>query len=124
MPLPRRLPLRRKLLGTVAVGAASRRTVSPDLDEIIAATPARGRDGYGAMVAALDLALLSAPTLVIAGRQDRITPPHRARLLAEQLPQLIELAELETGHCAPFEAPGDVVALLRRLLPGTVAEAR
>ncbi|MBF6464242.1 alpha/beta hydrolase [Nocardia beijingensis] len=55
------------------------------------------------------------PALVIA---DRITPVHRSRLLAEQLPRLVEL---ETGHCGPLEAPDEVAASLRCILPAAEA---
>ncbi|MGV9969601.1 alpha/beta fold hydrolase [Nocardia beijingensis] len=49
-----------------------------------------------------------------AGTGDRRTcRPYRPgaplRLLAEQLPRLVEL---ETGHCGPLEAPDEVAALL------------
>lgn len=127
IPLPRRLPLRHTLLRTVAVGKGAQRPVSLGLDRITAATPSRGRGGYGAMlvrmVTALDAAPLTVPTLVIAGRHDRIAPVHRSRRIAEQLPRLVELVELETGHCSPLEAPDDVAAALRRILPSAVAEA-
>ncbi|WP_039799459.1 alpha/beta fold hydrolase [Nocardia araoensis] len=62
------------------------------------------------------------PTLAIAGRTDRIAPVHRSRLLAEKLPRLVELVELDSGHCGPPEAPDEVTALLRRILPAA-AEA-
>ncbi|WP_169813419.1 alpha/beta fold hydrolase [Nocardia vaccinii] len=127
IPLPRRLPLRHSLLRMVAVGKRTQRPVSLGLDRIVAATSSRGRGGYGAMlvrmVTALDGAALTVPTLVIAGRHDRITPAHRSHRIAERLPRLVELVELETGHCAPLEAPEEVVAALRRILPLSVAEA-
>ncbi|WP_063036172.1 alpha/beta fold hydrolase [Nocardia grenadensis] len=127
VPLPRRLPLRHALLRTVAVGKAAERPLSQGLDRIIAATPRRGRGGYGAMlvrmVTALDAAVLTVPTLVIAGLHDRIAPVHRSRRIAEQLPWLVELVELETGHCGPLEAPDEVVAALRRILPAAAVQA-
>lgn len=121
VPLPRRLPLRHALVRTVAVGKGTQRAVSLGLDGIIAATPSRGRGGYGAMLvrmaAVLDAAALTVPTVVIAGLHDRIAPVHRSRHIAERLPRLVELVELETGHCGPLEAPDGVVTALRRILP-------
>ncbi|MEU1521933.1 alpha/beta hydrolase [Nocardia rhamnosiphila] len=127
VPLPRRLPLRHALLRRVAVGAGAPGPVSLALDEIIAATPSRGRGGYGAtlvrMVTALDPGALTVPTLVIAGLRDRIAPVQRSRFIADRLPSLIDLVELETGHCGPLEAPDEVVAALRRILPASAASA-
>ena len=59
-----------------------------------------------------DLGRISAPTLVIAGRQDRATPPAHARELADGIADstLIELAGV--GHLAPVESPGRVAAAL------------
>ncbi|MFI2279876.1 alpha/beta fold hydrolase [Nocardia beijingensis] len=95
------------------------------LDQIIAATSAHGRGGYGSMlvrmVASMEPCALAVPMLVIAGRTDRIAPAHRFRLVAEQLPRLADLVEFETGHCA-LEAPDEVAASLRRILPAA-AEA-
>lgn len=56
------------------------------------------------------------PTLVMCGREDRITPP----ALSEELAQLIPGARLEwiddAGHMTPLEQPQRVAALLRSLL--------
>ncbi len=107
---------------------SSRRPVAPArlllrLDEIIAATSARGRGGDGFMLVRMATSIepraLTRASTVIA---DRITRAHRSRPLAQQLPRLVELVELETGHCGPLEAPDEVAALLRRILPAA-AEA-
>lgn len=62
------------------------------------------------------LASLDVPTLVICGREDRITPP----ALSEELAALVPGASLEwidgAGHMTPVEAAPQVAALLRRLL--------
>jgi 3-oxoadipate enol-lactonase/4-carboxymuconolactone decarboxylase len=59
-----------------------------------------------------ELDAITAPTLVIAGRQDRVTPPSHARELADGIADstLIELAGV--GHLAPVESPGPVAAAL------------
>jgi 3-oxoadipate enol-lactonase/4-carboxymuconolactone decarboxylase len=59
-----------------------------------------------------ELAGITVPTLVIAGREDRATPPSHARELVDGIggSTLIELAGV--GHLAPIEAPGHVAAAL------------
>ncbi|MFD6897372.1 alpha/beta fold hydrolase [Rhodococcus sp. NPDC060086] len=119
MPLPKSLPLRRQLVSRVAVGASAARSVGAEMDRIVGATPARGRGGYGAllvgMVTTVDPAALTAPTVVIAGRNDRIAPLPRSEWIADRLPDLIELKTLDTGHCGPLECPDEVSATLREL---------
>ena len=60
---------------------------------------------------------IAIPTLVMCGREDRITPPH----LSEELASLIPAARLEwiddAGHMSPLEQPERVASLLRTLLP-------
>ena len=60
-----------------------------------------------------NLAEITVPTLVIAGRDDRATPPSHARELVDGIggSTLIELAGV--GHLAPIEAPDHVAAALR-----------
>ena len=59
---------------------------------------------------------LTVPTVVIAGENDRMTPPAHARRIAEELPQLERLIELpHTGHMAPLERHQEVVDVLRSL---------
>lgn len=119
VPLPRRLPVRRRLLGHIAVGATAAPTIGDELDRIIAATSARGRGGYGAMlvnlITALDPAALTVPTLVIAGSKDKIAPPARSQVIAAALPDLIDLREFDSGHCGPLECAEEVNAALREL---------
>ena len=104
----------------------------PETAELIATHKAVDPTGYAACcdaVAALDLTPqlkdISAPTLVIAGRQDVATPPAHARELADGIgtgtgSTLIELAGV--GHLAPYEAPERVSAALVEHFSGTVAD--
>ena len=59
------------------------------------------------------LARITAPTLVLAGREDRATPPPHSRELADGIPgsTLIELPG--AAHLAPVEQPGAVLDALR-----------
>lgn len=62
------------------------------------------------------LAAISCPTLLVAGRQDRVTPPE----LHEEMHSLISGSRLETlpacGHYAALERPRAVTKLLREWL--------
>ena len=60
-------------------------------------------------------ARVKAPTLVISGGKDRMTPSRRGRMLAETIAgaQFLELPEI--GHMPMAEAPGELSAALIRL---------
>ncbi|MFC6281956.1 MULTISPECIES: alpha/beta fold hydrolase [Polaromonas] len=62
------------------------------------------------------LARLDTPTLVICGREDKVTPP----VLSEELAALIPGARLalidNAGHMALMEQPASVAALIKTLL--------
>ncbi|OBA43907.1 hypothetical protein A5789_10055 [Nocardia sp. 852002-51101_SCH5132738] len=119
LPLPRRMPVRRRMLSYIALAPVAAQRVGRELDRMIAATSARGRGGYGAMlvnlVTVLDPSSLTVPTLVIAGSRDKIAPPARSRVIASALPRLIELREFDTGHCGPLECADEITAALREL---------
>ena len=62
------------------------------------------------------LRTLTVPTLVIAGDDDRLTPPSHARRIAEMLPQLERLIVLpDTGHMAPLERPAELARAIAEL---------
>ncbi len=64
------------------------------------------------------------PTTVIAGEEDRLTPPGHARRIAEMLPALEHLIVLpETGHMAPLERHDAVTDAIVELADGTRADA-
>jgi pimeloyl-ACP methyl ester carboxylesterase len=59
---------------------------------------------------------LTVPTLVMAGEDDKLTPPAHAHRIAEALPNLYELVVLpDTGHMGPLERPLEVCEALRSL---------
>ncbi|MFJ9852700.1 3-oxoadipate enol-lactonase [Streptomyces sp. NPDC101150] len=92
---------------------ALRRTVSPA--------------GYAACCDALadydlraDLPRITAPTLVVAGRDDPATPPAHARELADGIPDATLLELPRAAHLANVERPAPVLAaLLAHLTEGT-----
>ncbi|MDT3395742.1 3-oxoadipate enol-lactonase [Streptomyces sp. B1866] len=67
------------------------------------------------------LASIAAPTLLVAGREDRATPPAHLREIADAVPGAA-LTELPgAGHLAPAEQPEAVVAALRAHFTGCAA---
>ncbi|MFJ8862186.1 alpha/beta fold hydrolase [Streptomyces sp. NPDC102451] len=88
---------------------------------IVHACPRRARVAWGHVLAELDLEArvreLRLPTAVIAGTEDRLTPPVHARAIEAALPQSLGLTELAgMGHMTPVEAPEAVTAKLRELV--------
>jgi pimeloyl-ACP methyl ester carboxylesterase len=65
---------------------------------------------------------LTVPTLVLAGANDRLTPPSHARRIAEALPQLDRLIVLpDTGHMGPLERPREISQALAELATRALA---
>lgn len=88
---------------------------------IVHACPRKARVAWGHVLAELDLESgvreLRLPTAVIAGTEDRLTPPVHARAIEAALPQSLGLTELTgMGHMTPVEAPEVVSAKLRELV--------
>ncbi|MFD9909345.1 alpha/beta fold hydrolase [Streptomyces sp. NPDC059063] len=60
---------------------------------------------------------LTAPTAVITGSADRLTPPVHARRIADALPRCVGLTELTgVGHMTPVEAPEAVTRGIEELV--------
>jgi pimeloyl-ACP methyl ester carboxylesterase len=84
-------------------------------------TPAPVRAGFAKMFTTLDLSAVvphvTPRAVVIAGDQDRLTPPWHAEQLAATLPNLLRHTVLpDTGHMSPLEAPDAITAHLRALV--------
>ncbi len=84
--------------------------------------------GYAACCEALagcdlreDLGRITAPTLVLAGRDDLPTPPPHARELADGIPGAALTEIPGAGHLAPVERPGPVTAALTAHFAGAAA---
>ncbi|WP_328836122.1 3-oxoadipate enol-lactonase [Streptomyces europaeiscabiei] len=70
-------------------------------------------DALGAFDIREDLSRISAPTLLVAGRQDPATPPAQLREIADAVPGS-SLTEIPgASHLAPAERPEAVLAALR-----------
>ncbi|MCY1680759.1 alpha/beta fold hydrolase [Streptomyces sp. NPDC052071] len=92
---------------------------------IVHACPRGARVAWGHVLAELDLEArvreLRLPTAVIAGTEDRLTPPVHARAVEAALPHSLGLTELAgMGHMTPVEAPEVVTAKLRELVASYV----
>jgi pimeloyl-ACP methyl ester carboxylesterase len=88
----------------------------------------RARGACGASMSRMDLwhALdhIDAPSVVIAGEADRLTPAKHGRRIAESIAGEAELVELPgIGHMAPIEAPDEVTSRIRELASRTLAGA-
>ncbi len=67
---------------------------------------------------------LTVPTVVIAGEQDRLTPPSHARRIAAALPQLERLIVLPgCGHMGPLEFHEEISESLTELASRVAAGA-
>ncbi|WP_033257653.1 MULTISPECIES: alpha/beta fold hydrolase [Kitasatospora] len=88
--------------------------------QVVHACPTRVRFHWATVLDTLDvhdaLARITAPTAVIAGSHDRLTPPVHARRIAAALADPRGLLELPgTGHMSPVERPAEVAAEIRRI---------
>ncbi|MFD9333536.1 alpha/beta fold hydrolase [Streptomyces sp. NPDC060028] len=120
-PLGPVTPVARKVLKYATMGPGS----APDKVEacarIVHACPTGVRHAWSRVLAELDLdanlAALTAPTAVIGGQNDRLTPIVHARGLAAALPNCVGLTELTgMGHMTPIEAPEAVTNAVRELV--------
>ncbi len=120
-PLPRfSSPLMAAAIRYIAFGPHATPAQVAYYERMLIASPPDARAQTGIALSAVELydALprLTVPTIVIAGENDRLTPPSHARRIAEMLPQLEGLTVLpETGHMGPLERYREVTELLAQL---------
>ncbi len=69
------------------------------------------------------LASIRCPTLVLFGRQDRLTPPSLHEEMAAAIPEATLVVLPNCGHLAPLERPGGVTAQLLAWLEARPREA-
>ncbi len=89
-------------------------------ERLVVSCPADVRAAVGGTLTALDLrhalGSLRAPTLVVAGECDRLTPPKHAYEMATDLPDVLDVIEIpRSGHMSPIERPDEVNRLLSEL---------
>ncbi|WP_433547255.1 alpha/beta fold hydrolase [Streptomyces sp. CA-294286] len=105
--------------------ATMARGTSPDrvarCARIVHACPTDARVAWSHVLAELELAAsvrkLGVPVALVAGADDRLTPPVHAREIEAALPHSLGLTLLTgVGHMTPVEAPEVVTAKLRELV--------
>ncbi|HET6865276.1 MAG TPA: alpha/beta hydrolase [Solirubrobacteraceae bacterium] len=120
-PLPRySTPLSYGAIRYMAFGPDATPAQVAFFERMLITCPPHVRADIGIAMSDMDLhdALprLTVPTIVIAGADDRLTPPSHARRIAEMLPQLRRLTVLENaGHMTPLERPDVVIDALAEL---------
>ena len=113
-PLPRfSSPLSHAMLRWVAFGPTASPAQIAFYERMLIAMPPQARADVGLAISEIelheDLPRLTVPTIVMAGENDRLTPPSHARRIAEMLPALERLIILpDTGHMGPLERPREV----------------
>jgi pimeloyl-ACP methyl ester carboxylesterase len=121
-PLPRfSTPVSSAAIRYIAFGRDATAAQVAFFERMLVTCPPDVRANVGIAMSDMDLhhALprLTVPTIVIAGAEDRLTPPSHARRIAEMLPNLRRLTVLEnTGHMAPLERPNVVIDALAELV--------
>ena len=117
------VPMLDRLVGQFALAPGHDAADRIKTARILRATHPRSRALFVRFLESVDarpaLAHLDIPTLVVAGAQDRVTPPVRSHEIAAALPDA-RLHVLErTGHQGPMEAADEVSELIRGVARST-----
>ncbi|MFJ9347836.1 alpha/beta fold hydrolase [Streptomyces sp. NPDC101237] len=126
-PLGPVTPAARRILKYATMGPGSAPHMVEACARIVHACPRAVRHAWALVLAGLDLDSgvreLSAPTAVISGTADRLTPLPHARALVAALPNCVGLTELPgMGHMTPVEAPEPVTKRIRELVATYVTD--
>ncbi|WNI15882.1 alpha/beta fold hydrolase [Actinacidiphila sp. ITFR-21] len=121
MPLGRVTRLSKAALKYGVLGSDSTPEQVDFTARIVHACRPRQRSAWGRVLAVLDLdvelAAVTAPTAVLVGTADKLTPKAHARGMAAVLPRLAGLTELPgAGHMTPIEDPAAVARVIRDLV--------
>ncbi|MFE8948185.1 alpha/beta fold hydrolase [Streptomyces sp. NPDC007856] len=120
-PLGPVTPVAKRILKYATMGAGSAPHMVEACALIVHACPRAVRHAWSRVLEALDLdhgvRELYAPTAIVHGASDRLTPPVHARALVAALPHCVGLTELTgVGHMTPIEAPELVTGRIRELV--------
>ncbi len=124
-PVPSRSsPLQHAVIRYAAFGPEATLGQVAFYERMLIDTPPGVRAATGLALSDMDLwhavARITVPTIVIAGTDDRLTPPDHARRIARTLPQPAGLIELQrTGHMGPLERPAEIAVALEKLVRDT-----
>ncbi|WP_212912427.1 alpha/beta fold hydrolase [Streptomyces sp. TS71-3] len=119
-PLGPVTPLSKRILKYGTMGRAATPEMVEAAARVVHACPRGPRHHWSKVLGWLDLDAearrLTAPTAILVGTADRLTPPVHSRRLAEALPRCVEATELPgLGHMVPLEAPDEVNGRIREL---------
>jgi pimeloyl-ACP methyl ester carboxylesterase len=114
-------PLEAALIRYTAFGPSATMGDVAFYERMLVDTPPDVRAAVGVALSSMNLwhavAKITVPTLVIAGAQDRLTPPAHAHRIMDALPHPAGLLELpDTGHMSPLERPREVAEALQGLI--------
>ena len=128
-PLGPVTPLSRAVLKYATMGPATPAERVEACARLVHACPRAVRAEWARVLGELDLdanvGRLTAPTAVIVGSADRLTPPVLARSIHAALPHSEGLTELPgIGHMSPVERPDVVADAIRRLAAAHLAAER
>jgi pimeloyl-ACP methyl ester carboxylesterase len=120
VPYGSRNPVANRIVRYVALSKQASPAQVAFCERIVLAADRRWRAATARTLSKLDLTAaiehLAAPTLVLGGSADRLTPPVLSERLAERLPQLVTRVELPgVGHMSPVEAPETVNRWIDRM---------
>ncbi|GHK02524.1 hydrolase [Streptomyces sp. Y2F8-2] len=126
-PLGPVTPAARRILKYATMGAASTPAMVEACARVVHACPREVRHAWSRVLERLDLEdavrELTAPTAVVVGTADRLTPPVHARALVAALPHCVGGTELPgLGHMTPVEAPELVTGKIRELVTAYAAD--
>jgi pimeloyl-ACP methyl ester carboxylesterase len=113
-------PATYRLIRHAVVGPDASPAEAAFCERLVLSCPASVRGSVGGTLSALDLRTalhrLQAPTLLIAGELDRLTPPRHAELMAAALPDVLDVIAIpRSGHMSPIEFPNEVTGPLAKL---------
>jgi pimeloyl-ACP methyl ester carboxylesterase len=113
-------PVVHRIIRQFVVGPAATPAEVAFCERLVLSCRADVRSAVGGTLSTLDLRValgrLAVPTLVIAGSEDKLTPPAHAREMAEALPEVLDLTEIPgSGHMSPVEFRGQVSDLIAQL---------
>jgi len=122
VPLPKGpTPLSFRLVRHIAMSPSASPAQVAFTERIALACKRDVRAACGGTISKLDLyeaiKSLTVPTVIIAGEQDKLTPPGHVRRLADTLPDVVEEILLpKTGHMGPVSNPDAVTEPIMRLV--------
>ncbi|MFE9248743.1 alpha/beta fold hydrolase [Streptomyces sp. NPDC007088] len=120
-PLGPVTPLGKRVLKYGVMGPGATPEQVDACARIVHACPPPVRFGWSRVLETFDaeegVRLVEAPTAVLVGTADKLTPAVHARALTGALPRSLGLTELPgLGHMTPIEGPAAVTGLIRELV--------